>query len=196
MDLLSRIKSHATESANVLKQVSENEQLIRALELAAKQVALDFKSGKALYSCGNGGSMAEAIHLAEELSGKYRSDRPALRAVSISDPGHLTCVANDYGYDVVFSRFIEAWGNPGDWLVLFTTSGQSANLLEAARKAKEKGMKTLAFSGKSGGQLASLVDIELRAPQTTWADRAQEVHQVLMHAFIDAIEVALGYTKD
>jgi D-sedoheptulose 7-phosphate isomerase len=144
-------------------------------------------------SCGNGGSMCDAMHFAEELSGRYRNNRPALAAVSISDPSHLSCVANDYGYDHVFSRYIEALGQTGDVLLGISTSGNSKNVLLAVEAAKAKGIQTIVLTGKDGGQLAGLADLEIRAPFSPYADRAQEIHIKVIHSFILGIEQSFGY---
>lgn len=139
-------------------------------------------------SCGNGGSMADAMHFAEEMTGRFRDDRKALPAISISDPTHLSCVSNDYGYEHVFSRFVEAIGNDGDVLLAISTSGNSENVVRAAKVALEKGMKVVALTGKDGGQLAALTDVEIRAPKSQYADRVQEIHIKVIHSLIDHIE--------
>jgi D-sedoheptulose 7-phosphate isomerase len=144
-------------------------------------------------SCGNGGSMCDAMHFAEELSGRYRNNRPALAAVSISDPSHLSCVANDYGYDFVFSRYVEGLGQTGDVLLGISTSGNSKNVLLAVEAAKAKGIHTIVLTGKDGGQLAGLADLEIRAPFSPYADRAQEIHIKVIHSFILGIEQSFGY---
>ena len=150
-------------------------------------------NGKKIISCGNGGSMCDAMHFAEELSGRYRNNRPALAAVSISDPSHLSCVANDYGYDHVFARYIEGLGQKGDVLLGISTSGNSKNVILAVEAAKAKGMHTIVLTGKDGGQLAGLADLEIRAPHSAYADRAQEIHIKVIHAFILGIEQTFGY---
>jgi D-sedoheptulose 7-phosphate isomerase len=150
-------------------------------------------NGQKIMSCGNGGSMCDAMHFAEELSGRYRNNRPALAAVSISDPSHLSCVANDYGYDHVFARYIEGLGQKGDVLLGISTSGNSKNVILAVEAAKAKGMHTIVLTGKDGGQLAGLADLEIRAPHSAYADRAQEIHIKVIHAFILGIEQAFGY---
>lgn len=150
-------------------------------------------NGHKIISCGNGGSMCDAMHFAEELSGRYRNNRPALAAVSISDPSHLSCVANDYGYDHVFSRYVEGLGQTGDVLLGISTSGNSKNVLLAVETAKAKGIHTIVLTGKDGGQLASLADLEIRAPFSPYADRAQEIHIKVIHSFILGIEQSFGY---
>jgi len=146
------------------------------------------RSGGKVISCGNGGSMCDAMHFAEELTGRYRADRLALPAIAISDPSHLTCVGNDHGYEFVFSRFVEAMGQPGDVLLAISTSGNSPNVVRAAQAAKDGGMMVVGLTGKDGGALAPLCDAEVRVPWDGYADRIQEVHIKCIHALIDHIE--------
>jgi D-sedoheptulose 7-phosphate isomerase len=156
---------------------------------AAGNILIDaFRKNNKAISCGNGGSMCDAMHFAEELSGRFRSDRPALPAISISDPSHITCTGNDYGFEKIFSRFIEAVGNKGDVLLAISTSGNSKNVLEAIRAAREKGMKVIALTGKDGGQIKDHCDIEIRAPHAEFADRAQEIHIKVIHSLIHFVE--------
>ena len=188
---ISSIAAHFHEAESVLNQFQTEENYTK-IEQAIDWMALAIQGGGKIISCGNGGSMCDSMHFAEELSGRYRNNRKALAAISISDPSHLSCVANDYGYDYVFSRFIEGIGNSGDVLLGISTSGNSTNVINAVAAAKEKGMKTIILTGKDGGQLASLADLEIRAPHSTYADRAQEIHIKVIHAFIDGIERNLG----
>jgi D-sedoheptulose 7-phosphate isomerase len=146
------------------------------------------RNGGKIISCGNGGSMCDAMHFAEELTGRYRENRKAIPAISISDPSHISCVANDFGYDFVFSRYLEAVGQKGDVLLAISTSGNSKNVIEAIKTAKEKGMKVIGLTGKSGGAMAELCDVEIRAPYSEYADRAQEIHIKVIHSLIDFIE--------
>ena len=184
---ISSIAAHFQEAESVLKQFQTEENYTK-IEQAIDWMAQAIQGGGKIISCGNGGSMCDAMHFAEELSGRYRNNRKALAAISISDPSHLSCVANDYGYEFVFSRFIEGLGNSGDVLLGISTSGNSTNVIHAVAAAKEKGMKTVILTGKDGGQLASLADLEIRAPHSTYADRAQEIHIKVIHALIDGIE--------
>ena len=149
------------------------------------------RNGNKIISCGNGGSMSDAMHFAEELSGRFRNERKALAALSISDPTHISCVANDYGYEYVFSRYIEAIGSEGDVLLGISTSGNSTNVIKAVDASKNKGIKTVVLTGKTGGLLANIADIEIRAPHSDFADRAQEIHIKVIHALIDGIERTL-----
>ena len=132
--------------------------------------------------------MCDAMHFAEELSGRYRENRKALPALSISDPSHMSCVANDYGYQYVFSRYLEAVGQTGDVLLAISTSGNSSNIIEAIHVAQSKGIKIVGLTGKTGGGMASLCDVEIRAPHSEYADRAQEIHIKVIHSLIDFIE--------
>ncbi|MFM1947936.1 MAG: hypothetical protein RL207_2219 [Bacteroidota bacterium] len=159
---------------------------------AVEAMSQSIKKGGKIISCGNGGSMCDAMHFAEELSGRFRDNRRALAAISISDPSHLSCVSNDYGYDFVFSRFIEGLGQENDVLLGISTSGNSKNVILAVEAAKEKGMKTIVLTGKDGGKLAGLADIEIRAPHSNYADRAQEIHIKVIHSLILGIEQSLG----
>jgi D-sedoheptulose 7-phosphate isomerase len=179
------------EAKRVLTDFSTQEnfaKIAKAIELMSTAL----QNGHKIISCGNGGSMCDAMHFAEELSGRFRADRKALAAISISDPSHLSCVANDYGYDFVFSRFIEGLGTVGDVLLGISTSGNSKNVIKAVEAAKEKGMLTIVLTGKDGGQLATLADLEIRAPQSQFADRAQEIHIKVIHSLILGIEQSLG----
>ena len=162
----------------------------KPLRDAAELLVATFRAGGKLLSAGNGGSAAEALHLAEELSGRYHIDRPALPGLAIcADPTALTCIGNDYGFDAVFSRQVEALGKPGDVLALFTTSGRSRNLVAAAQAAKARGMKVLAFTGRGGGDLAPLADVLLDVSGTA-AAHVQECHQVFLHALLEHIDAA------
>jgi len=182
------IRKHFTEAQAVLDQFVGSEKSIQALADAGAILTQCLQTGKKVISCGNGGSMCDAMHFAEELSGKYRNDRPAYAAISISDPSHISCVANDYGYDFVFSRMVEAIGQPGDVLFAISTSGNSENVINAAKAAKQRNMKVIGLTGKDGGKLAELCDVEIRAPQSEFADRAQEIHIKVIHALIDYVE--------
>lgn len=182
------IKTHFEEAQAVLKQFLANEQNFIHIA-AAGQIMVDaIKNGKKIISCGNGGSMCDAMHFAEELSGRYRDDRKALPAIAISDASHITCVGNDYGFDRIFSRFIEGLGNQGDVLLAISTSGNSANILNAIAAAKEKGIKIIGLTGKDGGKMADLCDVEIRAPFSAYSDRVQEIHIKVIHSLIDFIE--------
>ncbi len=150
-----------------------------------------FKNKKRVYSCGNGGSMCDSMHFAEELTGRFRKDRSPLPATAISDPGYISCVSNDFGYDHIFSRYLEGWGNSGDVLLAITSSGNSPNVINAVKMAKSKGMTTIGLLGKEGGKLKPLVDIPIIVPFTKDTDRIQEIHIKLIHLFIEGVERSL-----
>lgn len=191
MNLHERISKNLQEAENTVSLFRNNTENILSIQQAIECMAESLKSGNKIISCGNGGSMCDAIHFAEELTGRFRDNRKGMAAISISDPGHITCVANDFGYDHIFSRFVESVGRPGDVLLAISTSGNSANVMAAAKAAHEIGMKVVALTGKDGGKLASTCDIEIRAPHTNYADRAQEIHIKVIHCLIDGIEAML-----
>lgn len=182
------IRHHFSEAKAALETFVNDDANLSAIADAALLMIDSIKSNGKIISCGNGGSMCDAMHFAEELSGRYRHDRPALAAVSISDPSHLSCVGNDYGFDRVFSRYVEAVGRPGDVLLAISTSGNSKNVLLAAQTALESGLKVVALTGKNGGLLKDHCTVEIRAPYAEYADRAQEIHIKVIHALIDSIE--------
>jgi len=156
---------------------------------ASNAIAESFKAGGRVFSCGNGGSMCDAMHFAEELSGRYRDDRKGMPAVAISDPGHLSCVSNDYGYEHVFARYLDAHARKGDVLVGISTSGKSKNVILAAQRAKEIGMKIIVLGGKPDSELGKLADIDIVTPGTSgYADRVQELHIKVIHILIELVE--------
>ncbi len=182
------IRNELTEAADVLNKFLSDDHNIAQIEAAAKMIADSFKQDGKVLSCGNGGSHCDAMHFAEELTGRYRENRPGYAGIAISDPSHLSCVSNDFGYDYVFSRYVEAVGRSGDVLFGLSTSGNSGNILKAIEAAKAKGMKTIALTGKDGGQMAGVADIEIRVPHFGYADRIQEVHIKIIHIVIQLIE--------
>jgi len=188
MSYTSIISQELNQAAAVLQEFLSNETNLLRIEEAAKLIANSVKQGGKVISCGNGGSHCDAMHFAEELTGRYRDNRKAIPAICVSDPSHLSCVSNDYGYEFVFSRYLEALGNKGDVLLGISTSGNSPNIIKAAQTAKERGMKVIILSGKDGGKLAPLADIELRVPHFGYADRIQEVHIKIIHILILLIE--------
>ncbi len=176
------------EAQKVLNTFIEDKSKLQSVETAANMMVDALKSGGKIISCGNGGSMSDAMHFAEELTGRFRENRPGIAAISISDPSHISCVANDYGYEYIFSRFIESMGNKGDILLAISTSGNSKNVLNATQAAKDKGMKVIALTGKSGGKLANECDLEIRVEHHGYADRVQEIHIKIIHSLIHYIE--------
>lgn len=187
----SLIENNLNEAQKVLQAFISEPKNLESIEKAGKLLSEAFKKGNKVISCGNGGSMCDAMHFAEELSGRFREDRKAFPAISISDSSHISCVGNDYGYDKVFSRYIEALGNNGDVLLAISTSGNSKNIINAINEAKEKGMLIIGLTGKDGGKMAGLCDVEIRAPRSEYADRAQEIHIKVIHCLIHYIEASL-----
>jgi D-sedoheptulose 7-phosphate isomerase len=184
----SLIEDNLKEAQQVLTQFISEKKNISSIEKAGKTLVSAFKKGNKVISCGNGGSMCDAMHFAEELSGRFRENRKALPAVSISDASHITCVGNDYGFAQIFSRYVEAIGNKGDVLLAISTSGNSENVINAIKSAKQKGMTVIGLTGKDGGKMAKLCDIEIRAPHSKYADRAQEIHIKVIHSLIHFVE--------
>jgi len=183
------IKNNFLELQKVLSDFINNENNFNQIKQAGDLMVTTLKNGGKLISCGNGGSMSDAMHFAEELTGRFRDERKGLAAISISDPSHITCVGNDYGFNHIFSRYIESVGNQNDVLLAISTSGNSANILEAAKSAKEKGMKIVSLTGKTGGKLKDISDIELRIPHNGYSDRIQEIHIQIIHSLIHYIEL-------
>ncbi|OIN14375.1 D-sedoheptulose 7-phosphate isomerase [Oceanisphaera psychrotolerans] len=182
------IRSELTDAAEVLNRFLADDANIQAIEQAAKLLADRFKAGGKVLSCGNGGSHCDAMHFAEELTGRYRENRPGYPAIAISDPSHLSCVANDFGFEYVFSRYLEAVGREGDVLFGLSTSGNSGNVIRAIEAAKARGIKVIALTGKDGGKMAGLADVEIRVPHFGYADRIQEVHIKIIHILIQLVE--------
>lgn len=184
---MKQIADQFSEALATLKEFS-TESNFKIIAEAGKTLVESFKNEGKVISCGNGGSMCDAMHFAEELTGRYREDRPSIGAISISDPSHIACVGNDYGFDYIFSRYIEGVGRKGDVLLAISTSGNSANVIKAIEAAKAKGMKVIGLTGKDGGKMANMCDVEIRAPHTKYADRAQEIHIKVIHNLIDYVE--------
>ncbi len=191
MDKLDLIRSNFLEAKKVLENFISDENNFENISAAAELMVITLKNGGKIISCGNGGSMCDAMHFAEEMTGRFRDDRKPLAAISISDPSHLTCVANDYGFEWVFSRYIEAVGKKGDVLLAISTSGNSKNILAAISSAKTLGIKIVGLTGKDGGLMSPLCDVEIRATNSKYADRAQEIHIKVIHSIIHSIELAM-----
>lgn len=188
---LAFIESQFQEAKKTLENFISNPKNAESIEQSAQLMVESISKGGKVISCGNGGSMSDAMHFAEELTGRYRDNRKSLPAIAISDPGYLTCAGNDFGYDFVFSRFVEGMGQEGDTLLAISTSGNSANVVNAAKTAREKGMKVVALTGKKGGELVNHCDVEVRVQHEGYADRIQEIHIKIIHCFIGLIEKAL-----
>lgn len=186
------IKQELFDAAAVLERFVSDEANIVAIDSAAKLLAKSFQQEGKVLSCGNGGSHCDAMHFAEELTGRFRDNRPAYPAIAISDPSHLSCVSNDFGYDCVFSRYVEALGRSGDVLFGISTSGNSANVLKAVESARAKGMKVILLTGKDGGKMAGSADVEIRVPHFDYADRIQEIHIKVIHIMIQLIELYMA----
>jgi D-sedoheptulose 7-phosphate isomerase len=178
------------EAQKVLNAFVSNQTNIENINSAIKLMVESYRNNGRIFSCGNGGSMCDAMHFAEELTGRFRKERAPLPAMAINDASHLTCVSNDYGYDFVFSRYVEAWGNKGDVLLAISTSGNSPNVLLAVEAAKKKGMKVVGLLGKGGGKIKDMVDVSLVVDSNV-SDRIQEVHIKCIHIFIEGIERSL-----
>jgi len=176
------------QALTALNRLREDHQARANIVDAAKRISQAFKAGGRLFSCGNGGSMCDAMHLAEELTGKFRDDRAPLPAMAISDAGFLSCAANDYGYDLVFERWIEAHGRKGDVLVAISTSGTSKNVVKAAQAARKKGLTVVALTGKDGSTLGNAADLSIVTRGEKYADRVQELHIKVIHILIELIE--------
>jgi D-sedoheptulose 7-phosphate isomerase len=175
------------ESQATLNKFIENRETIINLSKAVDVLTTCLESGGKIMSCGNGGSMCDAMHFTEELTGRYRKDRKPLAAFSLTEPAHMSCVANDYGYDYIFSRYIEALGKSGDVLFAISTSGNSKNVLLAVEYAKKQNLKVIALTGKDGGKLHKLADVSFLVESFT-TDRIQEIHIKIIHLLIEGIE--------
>lgn len=186
------IRQNLEESNRVLENFMMDKGQMQNIAAAAKIMADAIQAGNKILSCGNGGSHCDAMHFAEELSGRYRENRRALPALAISDPSHLSCVANDFGFDHVFSRMVEALGQPGDVLLGISTSGKSPNIIKAVEASHKRGLKVVILTGKDGGPLAGMGAVEVRVPHFGYADRIQEIHIKVIHIFIQLIEHQLG----
>jgi D-sedoheptulose 7-phosphate isomerase len=184
---LARLDALAADAVSLIDWLRENERQHHTIARFSDDLATCLAGGGRILACGNGGSMCDAMHFAEELSGRYRKDRRAFAAQAISDPAHMTCVGNDWGFERIFARGVEAWGRPGDRLVLFSTSGNSANIMAAAAAARTGGLRVLGLLGRDGGRVKAQCDLHAVVPGTT-ADRIQEVHIKIVHLVIEEIE--------
>jgi D-sedoheptulose 7-phosphate isomerase len=188
---MGNFKEDFLEAKEVLEKFISEDTNFKNLEKAGILMVTSIKAGGKIISCGNGGSMSDAMHFAEELTGRFRLERKAIASIAISDPSYLTCVANDYGFDYVFSRYIEALGNKNDALLAISTSGNSPNVINAIITAKKLEMKVIALTGQGGGKLAELCDCVIRVPHMGYSDRIQEIHIKVIHSLINFIEKSL-----
>ena len=184
------IKNSFLTAYETIKNFVENEENILKTAQISKELAEAYNKGKKSLIAGNGGSNCDAMHFAEEFTGRFRKERKALPSLSISDSSHITCVANDYGFDFIFSKGIEAFGESGDFFFGISTSGNSKNIIEAVKVAKNKQLKTVALLGKDGGELKGMCDYEFIIPGET-SDRIQEVHMIILHIIIEGVERVL-----
>ena len=187
------INKDLQEAKEQLERFMANPESVQSIAAAANLLIDALKNGKKVISCGNGGSLCDATHFAEELTGRYRGNRGGLPAIAINDPAFLSCTANDFSYSEVFSRYVEGVGAPGDVLLGISTSGKSANVLAAVQAAHAKGMKVVALTGPAGNPLAKIADIAICAPASAYSDRIQEIHGKVIHILIHAIEAGLGF---
>ena len=181
------IRQNFLDSTKLKKDFMNNESNLQKLEEVIFLLVDKHNNGNKGITCGNGGSACDAMHYAEELTGRFRKDRPALAAIALTDPTHITCVANDFGFDNIFSRGVEAHGKKDDYLIAISTSGNSTNIIKAVEIAKQKDILTIGLLGKDGGKLKNLVDYAFVVPATT-SDRVQEIHILLIHTIIEGIE--------
>ena len=185
---MQQIRDNFIEARKILDEFIADEANLKNIYEAGRIMLNAVTNNKKILSCGNGGSMCDAMHFAEELTGLFRDERRSIPAISISDPSYMTCAANDYGFDHIFSRYIEGLGQPGDVLLAISTSGNSTNVINAAITARTKNMTIIGLTGKGGGKLAALCDLEIRAPYTRYSDRTQEIHIKVIHSLIHHIE--------
>ena len=186
------VKNTLNEALGALQALIGNEVMLQRIAAAGQLLADTFAAGGRAYSCGNGGSMCDAMHFAEELTGRFRDNRPGYAALAISDASHLSCVGNDYGYQQVFARFIEAHGRAGDVLLAISTSGTSKNVLAAVDTARQRGMKVIGLTGHERTPLAESADIAIVTTAGQYADRVQELHIKVIHILIELIERKLA----
>lgn len=185
---LAQIKNNFLEAKQILDQFIQEESNLAKIAQAGDLMVTAIKKGGKVLSMGNGGSMCDAMHFAEEMTGRFRDDREAFPAIAIADSSHISCVSNDYGYDEVFVRYVKALAQSNDVILAISTSGNSENVIRAVKVAKEKGLNIIGLTGKDGGKLAGYCDVEIRAPHADYADRAQEIHIKVIHSLIHYIE--------
>ncbi len=182
------VKENLRQANKLLIEFINNDENIEKISQAADIMTKSINKGGKIIACGNGGSMSDAMHFAAELTGRFHKSRNPLPAVAISDPSHITCIGNDYGFDYIFSRYVETLGKKEDILLAISTSGNSLNVLNAAKSAKNKGIDVIGLTADNGGKLANLCNLEIRVPKTDYSDRAQEIHIKVIHSLVECIE--------
>ena len=186
------VRAALEDARRALENLLADDRILAAVDKAADLMAETIRTGGRIFSCGNGGSLCDAMHFAEEMTGRYRQNRPAYSATAIADASHLACVANDFGYEEVFSRYIEGCARPGDLLLGISTSGTSKNVLRAVRTAQKLGLKTVALTGRADAPIAEEADLAIVTPAGRWADRVQELHIKCIHILIEGVERRLN----
>jgi D-sedoheptulose 7-phosphate isomerase len=186
------IENSLAQARTVMERYISDPSTVRNISAASELMAESIRNGGKVITCGNGGSCCDAAHFAEELTGRYRCDRRPLPAICINDASHLTCVANDFGFEDVFVRSVEALGKPGDVLLAFSTSGNSENVVRAAQAARKIGMKVVGMSRKTESKLSELSDVLISVEHDGYADRIQEMHIMSVHIMIENLEHLLG----
>jgi D-sedoheptulose 7-phosphate isomerase len=186
--MIEYVKNSLTEARMALDRFTQNENNLHKVAAAAQELASSLRNSGKAFSCGNGGSMCDAMHFAEEFTGRFRNNRPGIAAIAISDPTHITCVANDFGYDQVFARYIQAHGKVGDVLLAISTSGKSQSVILAAESARRLGIRVIGLTGASGSPLEALCDVCICSPAGAYADRVQEMHIKIIHILIELVE--------
>ncbi len=189
------IKNSFLEAQQLLNAFVSDERNLQQVEVAGDMLVEMFRQGGKVFSCGNGGSLCDAMHFAEELTGRFRHDRRALPAIAVSDPSHMSCVSNDMGFDAVFAKYIEALGKSGDILLAISTSGNSGNILAAIEAAHAKGMRVIGLTGKGGGKMKEVCDLAIVVPWSAYSDRIQEIHIKIIHILIEYVEQELFYKQ-
>jgi D-sedoheptulose 7-phosphate isomerase len=189
------IINRLNDAKSLLNRFLDDDKNLILVEKAINTISASLMNNNRVISCGNGGSMCDAMHFAQELTGRFNRERKPLPAIAVSDPSHMSCTANDYGYDKVFSRMIEALGNKGDILLAISTSGNSPNVYESVKTAKELGMDTVGLLGKDGGKVKDYCDIPIIVPSNNTA-RIQEIHIKIIHIFIEAIENEIFFSYE
>lgn len=188
------IRQTLEEARVELEQFIANPETALSIEQAAVLCAEAMKAGNKILSCGNGGSLCDATHFAEELTGRYRNSRIPLPAISINDPAYMTCVGNDFSFDEIFSRYVEGVGKKGDVLLAITTSGNSGNIVKAVEQARQIGMKIIVLTSVGADRIKQLSDVAVCAPKAAHSDRIQEIHIKVIHLLIQLIETQMNFS--